>query len=186
MCDSSCRKAITLSAVLRASVLDGQELLEVNPSLEKNLRELNLYSEKLMLKIARTGNLQDVDLPENIKKLYATSQEIDYKWHVLMQAAFQNYCDSGVSKTINLPNSATREDIAMAYRLARDLHCKGITVYRDGCKSQQVLYSGTERKNNTTEEKQKVSQDLILSAPENLLKVDSTFDPACTSGSCNL
>ena len=183
-CSSSIEPLFALAFVRH--VLDGQELLEVNPSLEKNLRELNLYSEKLMLKIARTGNLQDVDLPENIKKLYATSQEIDYKWHVLMQAAFQNYCDSGVSKTINLPNSATREDIAMAYRLARDLHCKGITVYRDGCKSQQVLYSGTERKNNTTEEKQKVSQDLILSAPENLLKVDSTFDPACTSGSCNL
>ncbi|EQD57507.1 ribonucleoside-diphosphate reductase, adenosylcobalamin-dependent, partial [mine drainage metagenome] len=143
-CSSSIEPLFALAFVRH--VLDGQELLEVNPYLEKNLKEIGMYSEKLMMKIAQTGNLADTALPDNLKKLYLTAQEIDFKWHVLMQAAFQNYCDSGVSKTINLPNSATREDIAMAYRLARDLHCKGITVYRDGSKSQQVLYMGTKEK----------------------------------------
>lgn len=181
-CSSSIEPLFALAFVRH--VLDGQELLEVNPYLEKSLKELGLYSETLMLKIAQTGNLSDTALPDDLKKLYLTAQEIDYKWHVLMQAAFQNYCDSGVSKTINLPNSATRDDIAMAYRLARDLHCKGITVYRDGSKSQQVLYMGTKEKKH--EDAKQVNQELIMSAPENLLKVDSTYDPACTSGSCTL
>ena len=181
-CSSSIEPLFALAFVRH--VLDGQELLEVNPYLEKSLKDLGLYSEKLMLKIAQTGNLSDTALPDDLKKLYSTAQEIDYKWHVLMQAAFQNYCDSGVSKTINLPNSATRDDIAMAYRLARDLHCKGITVYRDGSKSQQVLYMGTKEKK--PEDAKQATQELIISAPDKLLKVDSTYDPACTSGSCTL
>ncbi len=181
-CSSSIEPLFALAFVRH--VLDGQELLEVNSYLEKRLKDLNFYSERLMLNVARTGNLSETALPEDLKKLYLTAQEIDYKWHVLMQAAFQNYCDSGVSKTINLPNQATRDDIAMAYRLARDLHCKGITIYRDGSKSQQVLYSGTEEKKE--KDKSKVDTNLILAAPGNLLKIGSTFDPACTSGACDL
>lgn len=182
-CSASIEPLFALAFVRH--VLDGQELLEVNPLLESLLKENNLYNEELMIEIAKTGNLSSLDLPEWIKKIFETSQEIDFKWHVLMQAAFQNYCDSGVSKTINLPNSATREDISLAYRLSRDLHCKGITVYRDGSKSQQVLYSGSESRKK---EPERTTQKSDLSAPsaDLLLKVDSTYDPSCASGSCTL
>ncbi len=181
-CSSSIEPLFALAFVRH--VLDGQELLEANPQLERMLKERNLYSESLMIEIAKTGTLEHVDLPNDLKTLFETSQHIDFKWHVLMQAAFQNYCDSGVSKTVNLPNSATREDISLAYRLARDLHCKGITIYRDGSKDQQVLYTGSESRKE--ERRSEPTPDLSMPSADKLLKFDSTYDPACTSGSCTL
>ncbi len=176
-------------------VLNGQELIEVNPLFESYLRERNLYSEDLMHEVARTGNLHDVELPAEVKELFVTSHEIEPEWHVLMQATFQRYCDSGVSKTINLPAEASPSDIAKAYRMAKDLHCKGITVYRDRSKSEQVLYSGTDSR-KAEEKKEKVKDapsheeedkviELITKVPDKYLKVDATFDPACPTGKCD-
>jgi ribonucleoside-diphosphate reductase alpha chain len=176
-CSSSIEPLFALAFVRH--VLDGQELLEINNALEKKLKDLNMYSDEMMVEIAKTGSLKNIELPEHakdIKKTFETAQEIDYKWHVLMQAAFQTYCDSGVSKTINMPESATREDIGYAYKLAHDLHCKGITVYRDRSKTQQVLYTGTEKLDVKTEP--------ILE--KGLLQVGATDDPNCKSGSCSL
>ncbi len=173
-------------------VLNGQELIEVNPLFEEYLRSKNLYSEDLMHEVAKTGNLHGVDLPQDVKDLFVTSHEIEPEWHVLMQATFQRYCDSGVSKTINLPADASPGDIAKAYRMAKDLHCKGITVYRDRSKSEQVLYSGTQNNQKmekikeapSHEEEDKVIE-LITKVPDKYLKVDSTFDPACPTGKCD-
>ena len=176
-------------------VLNGQELIEVNPLFESYLRERNLYSEDLMHEVAKTGNLHNVELPQEVKELFVTSHEIEPEWHVLMQATFQRYCDSGVSKTINLPAEASPGDIAKAYRMAKDLHCKGITVYRDRSKSEQVLYSGTESK-KTEDKKERVKDapsheeedkviELITKVPDKYLKVDATFDPACPTGKCD-
>ncbi len=168
-------------------VLNGQELIEMNPLFEETLHDYDLYSKELMEQVARTGNLKGTTLPEEIKKIFVTAQEIDPEWHVLMQATFQRFCDSGVSKTINLPSSATQEDIAKAYRMAKDLHCKGITVYRDHSKSEQVLYVGSEEP--AKEEKIPIPLESLPSEdtlPEEFIKLEATFDPACPDGKCDL
>ncbi len=177
-------------------VLNGQELIEVNQLFEQVMKKRNLYSEKLMQEVATTGNLSKINLPEDLKMLFKTAHEIDPEWHVLMQATFQKYCDSGVSKTINLPNDATPEDIGKAYRLAKDLHCKGITVYRDRSKSEQVLYSGTSAKKEETlkeEKKEKIAmiEKMTSESKERkkldtkYLRLEATFDPACPDGKCD-
>jgi ribonucleoside-diphosphate reductase alpha chain len=180
-CSSSIEPFFALAFVRH--VLDGQELMETNPFLEAELRRRNLYSEDLIRKIAEKGNLSEIDLPEDLKKIFPTAMEIDPEWHVMMQATFQRYCDSGVSKTINLPADASVSDVERAYRMARDLHCKGITVYRDRSKNEQVLYAGLSSEKKE-EKKRDPVPELILTSPD-MVKLDSTFDPACLTGKCS-
>ncbi|MHB8561753.1 MAG: LAGLIDADG family homing endonuclease, partial [Thermoplasmataceae archaeon] len=187
-CSSSIEPLFALAFVRH--VLNGQELMEVNSHFESALKGKNLYSEDLMHEVARTGNLHEIELDPEIKRVFVTAHEIEPEWHVLMQATFQRYCDSGVSKTINLPSDASPEDIAKAYRLAKDLHCKGITVYRDQSKVQQVLYSGTKSRKDEKKEirKPEVEQkviELMTKVPDKYLKLDATFDPACPTGKCD-
>ena len=181
-CSSSIEPFFALAFVRH--VLDGQELVEVNSELERTLRDRGLYREDLMLKIASTGNLGETDLPDEIKSLFATAHEIDPEWHVLMQATFQRFCDSGVSKTVNLPNEASVSDVERVYLMARDLHCKGITVYRDRSKNEQVLYSGSRAEK--AKDKEKKPEVFVTTMPDNAVKVDSFFDPACPTGKCDL
>lgn len=126
------------------SVMEGTRLLEVNPIFEEAARQRGFYSEELMMKIARTGSVQQIDeVPEDMKRIFVTAFDISPEWHVRMQAAFQRYTDNAVSKTINLPHDCSVEDVAKAYWLAYKLRCKGITVYRYGSKREQVLYIGS-------------------------------------------
>ena len=104
-------------------------------------KERGFYSNDLIKKIARYGSIQYIrGIPDDVKKLFVTALDIKPEWHVKMQAAFQKYTDNAVSKTINLPHNASIEDVRKAYLLAYELKCKGITIYRYGSKSQQVLY----------------------------------------------
>ncbi len=115
----------------------------VNETFERIAREQGFYSDALMQEIVQRGTLHGIPgVPEEAARVFKTSHEIAYEWHVRHQAAFQRHTDNGVSKTINLPNSASEEDVASAYRLAWDLGCLGITVFRDGCKGEQVLNVG--------------------------------------------
>ncbi|NWF92836.1 MAG: TSCPD domain-containing protein [Syntrophaceae bacterium] len=124
-------------------VLDGKELLEVNPFFEKVAREEGFYSEDLMRKIARTGNVQNLqEVPERVKRIFVTAHDISPDDHIRMQAAFQKYTDNAVSKTVNFPHEATVDDVARVYRLAYELGCKGVTIYRDRSRAKQVLYKG--------------------------------------------
>lgn len=125
-------------------VLEGAELLEINPQFEEFLKKNNKYSENLIKDIANSDSLQSFDFPDNIKRIFVTAHDIDYSWHILMQSVFQNHVDNAVSKTINLKNESSLDEIENAFLLAYRLHCKGITVYRDKSKVSQVLYKGEE------------------------------------------
>lgn len=98
----------------------------------------------LEAKIRKTGSLQDLPLPDEIKDLYRTAPEISPEHHVRMQAVFQKHVENAVSKTVNLPETATPADVGRIYLLARELGCKGITVYRYNSRPDQVLSRGCE------------------------------------------
>jgi len=124
------------------NVLDHARLVEVNPVFERVARERGFYSRDMMIAIAKTGSVQDIDIPKDVKDLFVTALDIDPDWHVRMQAAFQEYVDNAISKTINLRTNATPADVKKAFLLAYELGCKGITIYRYGSKREQVLSFG--------------------------------------------
>lgn len=147
------------------NVMDGERLVEVNPHFEQALKEQECYSAKLMETVAEKGTIRSLDyLPEEIRQVFVTAMDIEPVWHLRMQAAFQEFTDNAVSKTVNLPNSASIDDIRDVYWMAYQLGCKGVTVYRDGCKAVQVLYTGEgEKPEELPEETPKVRErpDLI-------------------------
>ena len=128
-------------------VMDGEKLVETNPYFEEALRELDLNTPEILEKVTRTGSVQTLgEVPEELRRVFVTAMDIAPEWHLRMQAAFQRHTDNAVSKTVNLPNSATREDIYSIYWMAYEEGCKGVTVYRDGCKATQVLTTGASPK----------------------------------------
>lgn len=126
------------------NVMGGTQLTEVNLEFEKIAKKRGFYSQELIRKIARTGSIRDIEeIPEDIRKLFVTAFDISPEWHVKMQATFQRYVDNAVSKTINFASEATPDDVEKAYWLAYKMKCKGITVYRYGSKTDQVLTIGS-------------------------------------------
>jgi ribonucleoside-diphosphate reductase alpha chain len=123
------------------TVMDGEKLIYANKYLEETLKKEEIYNKKLMQKIADNGgSLTGIEeIPNNIKKVFITSHEISWEYHIKMQSNFQQHVCNAVSKTINFAKSATKEDIDKAYKLAFEEGLKGITVYRDGSKENQVL-----------------------------------------------
>jgi ribonucleoside-diphosphate reductase alpha chain len=100
------------------------------------------YSEELIENIARQGHIHFPEVPEKWQRVFVTAHDISPEWHVRMQASFQQHCDSAISKTTNFPHTATPEDVRAIYELAYELKCKGVTVYRDGSRDNQVLSTG--------------------------------------------
>ena len=135
--------AIAFQHIVKDKHLD-RKMTFVNPKFEEVLKAQGLWSEEFMNKIGEVGIVRGLtELPEKIRAVFGTAQEITPSWHIRTQAAFQKYTENAVSKTINMDNSVTREDIKKAYLEAWDTGCKGITVFRDGCKDVQVLNIGT-------------------------------------------
>lgn len=125
-------------------VLDGAELVEVDPFFEEVARTRGFYSESLMREIAMRGSCEDIaEIPEDVRRVFVTAHDISPIWHLEHQAAFQRHCENAVSKTVNFSHGATREDVAEVYKLAYRKGCKGVTIYRDGSRSEQVLNVGT-------------------------------------------
>ncbi len=147
------------------NVMEGTELLEIANDFKQLAIDKGFYSEELIREIVKTGSLRHLkEVPPEVKRVFVTAHEIAPEWHVRMQAAFQKYTDNAVSKTINLPNSASPRDVEEIYLLAYKLGVKGITIYRDGCKTQQVL-------------------NINVPISGDLLKVDSEF---CGESSCTI
>jgi ribonucleoside-diphosphate reductase alpha chain len=125
------------------NVMDNDHLMEVHPLFEAEMRRRGLYSAERMTEISKKGSLRKVDgIPEEVTRVYVTAHDISPEAHLRMQAAFQKFTDNAVSKTVNFPSIATREDIRKVFTLACRLGCKGVTVYRDKSREEQVLNIG--------------------------------------------
>lgn len=144
---AGCSSGIEPAFALAFRHIVGDRKLDfVDPVFEEIAKEKGFWSENVLEKIKESGSIEGIDgIPEELHPVLQTSHQIPFEWHIRMQAAFQEYTDNAVSKTINLPNSATREDVKKAYLLAYDLGCVGITIFRDGCLSEQVLNIGVKQ-----------------------------------------
>ncbi len=133
-------------------IMDGTEMLEVNPIFKDYMVSHGLYSEEMMSKIAKEGTIAHIDgVSQNVKDIFATAHDVTPYWHVKMQAAFQLHTDNAVSKTVNFVESATREDIKEAYILAYKNNLKGITVYRNNSRQFQPMNLDDKKKEKTVE-----------------------------------
>ncbi|MCX7832553.1 MAG: adenosylcobalamin-dependent ribonucleoside-diphosphate reductase [Actinobacteria bacterium] len=121
------------------NILEGTQLLEINQVFEEFAVRMGFYSEELMLEVAKTGTVENLPIPEDVKRLFKTALEIEPTWHVRIQAAFQKNIDNAVSKTVNLREDSTPDEVRKCYLLAYKLKCKGITVYRFGSRKDQVI-----------------------------------------------
>ena len=125
------------------NVMDNDHLVEAHPLFDAEMRQRGLYSTELMEEISRKGSLRHIeDIPDDLKRIYVTAHDISPEAHLRMQAAFQKYTDNAVSKTVNFPQSATRNDVSSVFLKAYRLGCKGVTVYRDKSREGQVLNIG--------------------------------------------
>jgi ribonucleoside-diphosphate reductase alpha chain len=149
-CSSGIEPLFALS--FTRNVLDNDQLPEIHPLLIEQLKSRGIHTEALQKKIAMNGSLEGIkELPVDMKETFVTSHEVSPDWHIRMQAAFQNFTDNAVSKTVNFPNSATVEDVDTVYKLAHSLGCKGVTIYRDGSREVQVLTKGLKKKEKTAQ-----------------------------------
>ncbi len=128
----------------RANVLDNDKMIEIEPAFKEAMEARGLYSRKLMEKIAEKGSVHDLqEVPEDIRRVFVTAHDISPEWHIKMQSVFQKYTDNAVSKTVNFHQEATIDDVRDAYILAYEQGCKGVTIYRDKSRDEQVLNIGS-------------------------------------------
>ena len=161
------------------NVMDGTQMVEVNPLLMEKLRELNLDSEEMFQRIAAEGTIAHImEIPEEVRRVFVSAHDIAPEAHVRMQAAFQRHTDNAVSKTVNFPHSATREDVRAVYQLAFREGLKGVTIYRDGSRSGQVLNIGSVNDGKPQGDQPSLEAPL----PENYGKIEPRPRPLVTRG----
>ncbi|MBW7932258.1 MAG: vitamin B12-dependent ribonucleotide reductase [Gemmatimonadaceae bacterium] len=120
----------------------GVMMPDVNEDFVAIAKQGGWYSDELVERIAKTGTINHPEVPAKVKDVFRTANEIPAEWHIRMQSAFQQHCDSAISKTTNFAHTATVDDVRTIYEMAYEMHCKGVTVYRDGSRDGQVLSTG--------------------------------------------
>jgi ribonucleoside-diphosphate reductase alpha chain len=169
-CSSSIEPLFAISFV--RNVLSGTKFFEINPLFEEIAKREGFYKDEILSHIAEKGSLQAIkNIPEKIKRIFVTAFDIKPLEHLQIQAAFQKYTDNAVSKTINLPEKATINDVRKIYLKAHELRCKGITVYRYGSKDQQVLSFGAKEK-------------AIHHHNQKIVIAESDYSGGCATGEC--
>jgi ribonucleoside-diphosphate reductase alpha chain len=145
---AGCSSGIEPAFALAFRHIVGERKLDfVDPVFEDLAKERGFWSEAIIEKVKENGSIEGVaGIPADLHEVLKMSHQVPFEWHIRMQAAFQEYTDNAVSKTINLPNSSKQEDVMKAYLLAFDLGCLGITVFRDGSLDEQVLNVGVKDK----------------------------------------
>ncbi len=144
-----------LRNVLKGQKQGDKPLIEVNQIFCEVARKRGIYSEQLIEQIAEEGTLAHLpDVPEDVKQVFVCAHDISPEWHMKMQAAFQRHCDASISKTINFANAATPDDVEQIYSLAFKMGCKGVTVYRDGCRMEQPMSRKEKKAAEAAEQKQ--------------------------------
>ena len=165
------------------NVLEGTKLYEVNPQFERIAKERGFWSRELIDRIAEQGSLRDIsEVPDDVKRIFITAHDISPLDHIRMQAAFQKHVDNAVSKTVNFPHDASQKDVEDAYFLAYGLGCKGVTVYRDGSREEQVLSTGRTK----TEDKKNLIKDGSWQGPEKRQKIVPRERPDVITGTTRL
>ena len=141
-CSSGIEPLFALSYI--RNILDGARMVEVHPYFEAIAKSQGFYSDDLMSQLASGTSLHDIEgIPDQVKHVFVTAHDISPEWHVRMQAAFQQSTNNAVSKTVNFPHEATRDDVEKVYDMAFELGLKGITIYRDRSRDTQVLMTGS-------------------------------------------
>ena len=161
---SGCSSGIEpIFALAFSHISEDRHLTFVNQQFEQVAKERGFYSPKLIEEVKATGSVQNsYEIPEEMKSVFKIAHELEPEWHVRMQAAFQKHVDSSVSKTVNLHNSATVEDVKEIYLLAYELGCMGITVFRDGCRDEQVLHVGAQAEEEFEDNEPKKKRPSVL------------------------
>jgi ribonucleoside-diphosphate reductase alpha chain len=145
-CSSGIEPLFAVSYV-RANVLDDDRMVEAHPYFEQIAKERGFFTDELMKQIADVGSVRQLSrVPLDVQQVFATAHDITPEWHVKLQAAFQKHTDNAVSKTVNFANEATTDDVENVYMLAYRSGCKGVTIYRDGSREEQVLNVGQTKK----------------------------------------
>ncbi|MBI5332762.1 MAG: adenosylcobalamin-dependent ribonucleoside-diphosphate reductase [Candidatus Aenigmarchaeota archaeon] len=164
-------------AFSKSQIIGQKSMHYINKYLLNNLQEKGLYSDNLMDEIVKKGSIQNMDLPDDVKRVFVTSLDIDPEGHIKMQAAFQRHVDNSISKTCNFPYEATKEDVRKAYVLGWQLGCKSLTVYRSGSRNIEVLHLIKKNEDKKTSD----NQTIPLSKPSQMyMQQSSAPNPATT------
>ena len=137
-CSAGIEPLFALAYIKR--VMGDKEFFYINKDFQEALEEKKLKSDEILEKVMNAQSIQHInDIPASIRKVFVVAHDITPEWHIKMQAAFQKHVDNAISKTVNFPNSATIKDVQDVYMNTWKMGCKGITLYRDGSKRNQVI-----------------------------------------------